>query len=495
MATAEPQAVGKRLAELLEGWRAGEGPLAGRLAGRIAELAAGGRLAPGARLPSQRALAEAVSVGRGTVAAAYAALRERGLVDPDGRLAATPDPRRQVAGQDGPLAAPPDGPRPVVDLSGGQGPPDGGPHMGAVVLGLGGADWAELIAEDGALGGMRALRGAVAARYSALGLPTRPEQVVVTGGTRAGLELVCAHYLEPGAAVAIEEPTSPVALEAFQAAGARLLPVAVDRNGVRPSAVQFRFEQDAPRLLYLTPARPGAAMPAGRRRGIAALTGVFGIPLVEDGTQADLGLGPAGPAPPLAAFDRTAPVLSLGSMRELFWPELRVGWIRAPDGTAEELARLQTGLGGTARPAAQFLAARLLDKGDQEVAERRARLAGRLERLAAVLAARLPSWTWAPGEDGASVWVHLPAGSATALAERAAREGVVVRPGPGGGSGPEPDDRLLLPLTAEPELLEEGVHRLARAWAASSAGTGTRPGPGRRAGSGRTALPERPPRG
>jgi len=376
--------------------------------------------------------------------------------------------------------------------------PDGGAQMAAVVQGLGGPDWAELIAEDDAAGGLHTLRRAVAARYSALGLPTRPEQVVVTGGTRAGLRLVCAGYLEHGAPVAVEEPTSPLALEVFGAAGARLLPVAGDRSGVRPSAVRRRFEQDAPRLLYLTPARPGTTMPAARRRGIAALAGRFGIPIVEDGTPADLGLDPDGRLPPLAAVDGGAPVLSLGSMQELFWPELRVDWIRAPEAIAEALVRMQAELGGAARPAAQFLATRLLDKGGQVVAERRAELARRLRRLAAVLADLLPSWTWAPGEDGASVWVFLPAGSATVLAERAEQAGVVVRPGPGqppepqahGPPGPqidgprplragmsEADERLLLPLTADPELLEEGVRRLARAWAGYGGGVGLRLGP------------------
>ncbi|HYT25593.1 MAG TPA: PLP-dependent aminotransferase family protein, partial [Actinomycetota bacterium] len=103
-----------------------------------------------------------------------------------------------------------------------------------------------------------------------------------------------------------------------------------------------------------------ATMPPARRRGIAALAGVFKVPVVEDGTRVDPRPVPGTPPPLLAAFARGAPVLSLGGMGEPFWPELRVGWIRAPAGTAEALAHLQAEAGASARPAAQFLAAKLL---------------------------------------------------------------------------------------------------------------------------------------
>jgi DNA-binding transcriptional MocR family regulator len=446
-AEADPPAVEGRIAGLLDGWRAGDGPLARRLAERIAGAVADGGLAPGTRLPSQRALAGALAVGRGTVAAAYAMLRERGLLDQGSSLVAAP----AWTG-------------PVVDLTGAA--PGPGPELAAVVGTLDGTDWAELIAQDGALGGLRPLRDALAARYTALGLPTGPEQVVVTAGTGASLELLGAWYLEPGAAVAVEEPAAPAVLEALRAAGARPLPVGVDRHGARPGAVRRRFEQDAPRLLVVTPAGRAQVgpMPASRRRAIAALAGRSGVPVVEDGTRADLRADRGGEPPPLAAFARGAPVLGLGSMRELSCPDLRVAWIRAPAGVAEALARLQAELGGAARPAAQFLAARLLGGNGQAVAARRAQLAERLEQLTALLAELLPSWTWTPADDGMAVWACLPAGDAAALARSAARDGVLVRPGPG------PDDRLLLPLTTAPGLLEVGVRRLARAWAELDAG-------------------------
>jgi DNA-binding transcriptional MocR family regulator len=96
-----------------------------------------------------------------------------------------------------------------------------------------------------------------------------------------------------------------------------------------------------PRLLYLVPSfhnPTGTLLPERSRRVIARLAAEFQVPVVEDNALAGLGLGAALP-PPIAAFAKNAPILSIGSPSKLFWSGLRVGWIRGPEALIARLGR------------------------------------------------------------------------------------------------------------------------------------------------------------
>ena len=84
----------------------------------------------------------------------------------------------------------------------------------------------------------------------------------------------------------------------------------------------------------------------------------------------------------------------------------------------------------------------------------------------ALLAQHLPSWTWDPPQGGLCLWVRLPYGTAAEFAQLALRHGVSVVPGPVASADGSFNDYLRLPFGHMPGALEEGVRRLAAAWAA-----------------------------
>ncbi|MGX6449613.1 MocR-like transcription factor YczR, partial [Patulibacter sp. S7RM1-6] len=383
------------LARQLGDWREQAprgGPAYRRLADGLQALVLDGRVAVDVRLPGERDLAAALGVSRTTVSAAYAALRDEGhLVSRHGSGS-----RTAVPGNGPPRAA---GALIAVD-------DDGSIDLGAAAMpaapGVHAAYRAALeqvpahLATPGyATLGLPALRQEIADRYARRGLPTTPDQVLVTLGAQHAFSLVLQLLVGPGDRVVVDHPTYPHAIDAIARAAARPVPVGMTATGWDVEGVLAALRQTAPRLAYLLPDfhnPTGLVMPPEDRERIAAAAARARTTLVVDESLVDLGFdGP--PAEPFAAH---APaddvVITLGSMSKGHWGGLRLGWIRAAVPTVAALAGVRSAVDlGT--PIVEQLACTTLLRDDAEpLAERRALLAGQRDRLLAAVAAHLPAW-------------------------------------------------------------------------------------------------------
>ena len=266
----------------------------------------------------------------------------------------------------------------------------------------------------------------------------------------------------------MEDPTFPGAIDAFRAAGGRILTVPVRRDGADPAVLAATLSQGAARLVYLMPTfqnPTGCVMPQQARREVARLCRISGIPAIEDNTLADLSLG-SEPPPPLAASACGAHIVSVGSLSKVFWAGLRVGWIRAPRPLIARLGRLKAVADLGTSLVSQAIAVHLLHDGDRIRRLRRREVAGRLAVLQDLLPRGLPDWSWRRPAGGLTVWARLPDGSASDLAQVARRHGVLIAPGPVMSATGRFDDYVRLPFDYPPETLREGIGRLARAWRA-----------------------------
>ena len=457
------------LAEL-DALATGRGPLYRRLARSVAAAVERGALPRGTRLPAERQLAEALGVSRGTVMAAYDDLVADGVVERrrgSGTFVLGPDTLGLPPGREGSvlvhrLVDRSSGPSSVVDLSlsvlgDAAGLPDvelTTRDLQATVPDTGYSPW-----------GLPGLRTVIARHVTGWGLPTRPEQVVVTTGAQQALSAAATCWVRPGDVVAMDDPTYPGAIAAFTQAGARLVPMAVDDGGVVPEEVARALAQ-RPVLVYL---QSGPHSPTGqllsdqRRRVIADLLVEARVPLVEDAALTDLAWD--SPPPPVAAWCGEAAVAVIGSFSKLYWGGLRVGFVRAPEPVAQRFVRVKAthDLGSSA--VSQLLAERLLRGPGDFAAWRRRDLRARYDVLAAGLRRHLPTWEWTPPDGGMSLWVRLPSTDAAAFAQVALRHQVAVATqSPLSASGLHPD-RLRLSFSSTPEALTEGVRRLAAAWA------------------------------
>lgn len=316
--------------------------------------------------------------------------------------------------------------------------------------------------------GAPALRAAIAARMTGRGLPTTPDDLLVTTGSQQALTLVATALLRPGAVVAVEEPTYLAALQCFRFADARIVPVASDEEGMDPVALAEVLRDFRPALVYLVPtfANPtGRTLSVARRRAIAALAEEHDTWVVEDDPYGELRYR-GDPVPPLALeSDR---VLYLGSLSKIGAPGLRLGWLRAPAQLlptvviAKQAADLHTSTVDQAAAAAYLAVTDL----DAHVRMLRQEYRARRDAMIAALPTTFPvGTTWTDPDGGMFVWVRLPADrDAATLLPKALAENVAFVPGaPFYATTPDRATLRLSFTTSPPGEIAEGLTRLARA--------------------------------
>jgi DNA-binding transcriptional MocR family regulator len=314
--------------------------------------------------------------------------------------------------------------------------------------------------------GIPSLRRSIARYLERRGLPTSERQVLVTNGAQQAIALLAAAFVQRGDLVLLESPSYLGAIDVLTAAGASLGALPVGADGLRVDFLHDLGRRRPARLLYLIPTfhnPTGVVMPEPARREVARLAADLQLPVVEDDSLADISLG-APPPLPMAAVHPGAPVITIGSMSKLFWGGLRIGWIRAPEALLARLAGLKVASDLGTSILSQLVAARLLDRADRVQRERRLQLVERRDALCALLAEKLPLWSWTRPEGGLSLWVRLPQGDATEYAHVALRHGVSLLAGPVTSPDGGHPEHLRLVYIHEPPVLADGVERLAAAW-------------------------------
>lgn len=465
---------GAQLARMLNAWQVAvgvRGPGGKRpeyvvLANAVRGLLIDGRLALGVRLPAERELAAALGISRTTVTAAYRELRESGHVSSRrGAGSWTELPAGHRVGTSG-LWTPSDD-TDLIDLGCAAMPaPPELPAAAAEAL----TDLEPYLCGPGYQPmGLLALREEIACAYTARGLPTAPDQVMITGGVQQALDLLLRLLVAPGQRALVETPTYPNALSAFLAGRARISSYAIGFDGWDPDLLLSTVRAAQARVAYLIPEfhnPTGHLMPASLREKLPPAAHAAGTDLIIDESFVDLALDPDAAAampPAVASFDRTARVLTIGGMSKAFWGGLRIGWVRGPAALIARLAAARVGVDMASPVLDQLVAARLLQRRDTIVAARRKQLLVQRDTLAAALRAELPEWRFVLPRGGMVIWAELDAPVSSALARSAEELGVRVAPGPRFGADGTMERFMRLPFTLPETDLVEAVRRLAEA--------------------------------
>jgi DNA-binding transcriptional MocR family regulator len=444
------------LASLLEGWR-DSGVAYAALADRIRLLVVDGRMATGTRLPAERELAAQLGISRTTVTAAYAELRDAGYVQSvRGSGSVITLPLRPLAPLD--LALPD-----YIDFSKATMP--AAPEIAEAATAAAQA-LPRYLGESGFDPfGLAELRDAIAQRYTKRGLPTTADQVMVTLGALHGISLIARTLVSRGDRAVVENPTYPHALDALRSAGARLVPVSVTTaDGWDEVALEQVLQRTSPSLGYLMPDfhnPTGASMSNELRERVIALAESQGTTLIVDETMAELGFDGEAPRLPFAAHGSA---ITVGSVGKTLWGGVRLGWIRADRSVIQRLARARNA-GDMGTPILeQLLVLELLKDFDVILESRRAYLRAGRDRLAALLADRLPQWQVPRVHGGLTMWVGLgePVSSQLAIASR--NEGLVIAAGPRFGLDGAFERFLRIPFSLSADQTVKGVDALASAW-------------------------------
>jgi GntR family transcriptional regulator/MocR family aminotransferase len=464
--------------------------------GRIAT----GSLGAGARLPSTRSLAAEWGVSRTTVTAAYEQLIAEGYLE--SRQGA----RTQVARGLGPPPAP-DG------WTGPAEPPDRlsayGQRLAEFILPpvagrvrmLADFRYGDLAAEDFPLLAWRKAVGAAMQRrhghiryddprgssglraalqgylWRARGLRCDPDQIIVVNGSQQGLDLCARLLLNPGDRAVMEDPGYNLACQVFLAAGAEVVPVSVDHEGMMTGSLP------SARLAYVTPSHQfplGSVMSAPRRRELLAWAQRMGGHVIEDDYDSEYRFD-IDPIPPLQALDQTGRIIYLGTVSKTLSPTLRLGYLVVPTPLAETFAKAKRLADRHTPSLEQEALAGLIESGayERHVRRIRRRNGERRAALLAVLSAALGDAVTVVGADAGLhvvVWLNrVPKAQEEALIARALAAGIGLYP-----VGPlyipaEPDARpdkaglVMGYASLNEQAINQGVRTLSEVITASSA--------------------------
>jgi GntR family transcriptional regulator/MocR family aminotransferase len=410
------------------------GSLRARMAHALREAVRSGRLVPGSRLPSTRALCAQLGVSRGVVVDAYAQLAAEGYLQTR-RGGGTSVASTTVSPGVSRASIAPGG---VVrhDLNPFRPALDGFPRaawLSALTRVLRSVPDERLGYPDAA--GAPELRATLAAYLGRVrGVRATPEQVVVTGGMRQGVELLWTVLAAGGAShVAVEQPGWRGMSETALDAGLLTVPVPVDEHGL----IVERLQHERVDAVALAPAHQyptGAVLSAARRLALVEWARTRDALIVEDDYDAEYRYD----RQPVGSLQGLAPehVAYGGSTSKTLAPALRLGWLVLPPHLAERVADRQRRRGSMPAPLHQLAFSELIERGelDRHLRRQRRRYSRRREALLELLARELPEARVSGAAAGLYVVVGLPDGVSEQAALAAARSRGIALEGVGGSA-------------------------------------------------------------
>jgi DNA-binding transcriptional MocR family regulator len=412
-----------------------------------------GRLLPGEKLPTVRALAQLLDVNRGSVALAYTHLTKMGLLQArvgqgtfirPSSIAGNGTEEAEVSGEEmwQPVLAEAavrlglGKPKPLDDGHSMTWVPERGEaHEGKVRIPMDVPladhrlnhdiiqgvlrEVADSLSENalayGHPQGSYALRTEIAERAIAAGVQIDPRHILICNGTQQALNLASTLLVQPGDTVMMENPGYPGAVRAFRMCGARILGIPVDASGMRVNMLERMLRDYRPKLIYTIPSfqvPTGATLDAERRAHLYRLAEVHQIPILEDEYVNSLYYGTS-PVPPLKALDRSGLVMLLGTFSKTLGASMRLGWIAAhPTFIARlvqvrELQDIHTSL------FSQLTVEKLLREGayERHLENLRQHYGLRYQALTEALNKKLGKvLRYHPAGGGFSVWTAMPEG-------------------------------------------------------------------------------------
>lgn len=447
-----------------------------------------GDLPAGARLPASRTLAKNIDVSRISVVNAYAELRAEGylsahagrgtFVAKDSSAAATSASPTQATGSNLPDHSMRDMMRlarraGVINFSHGAPPPEFFPMAQL-------RDALNIVLErDGARAltyevaeGYTPLRSAVRDYVSALGIQTRTDNVLITGGAQQAIDLVIQALVAEGETIVTSNPTYIGLIDIARTRRIQIQGIHTDEYGIRIDCLEQYLMENSPKLIYVQPSflnPTGQVMPLHRRRQLLNLANDYNIPVLEDAVYYEFRFE-GEPLPPLKALDETGVVIHVSAYTKMLLPGMRIGYLIADHAYHERLVRVKQAADISTSGLNQRAIHLMLQRGviAQQLERNNRELRRRRDTALRAAEEYLPQGThWTVPQGGLYLWMKLPKNGPTApeLFIAGVQHGVAFALGNifylnGGGNY---HMRLNYGLQM-PEIIEEGMQRLGRAW-------------------------------
>ncbi|WP_028221740.1 MocR-like pyridoxine biosynthesis transcription factor PdxR [Paraburkholderia oxyphila] len=259
-----------------------------------------------------------------------------------------------------------------------------------------------------------------------------PEQIIITTGIHQSVDLAVRLLSDPGDTIWTEDPCYWGVRSVMQVSGLKPRPIAVDSEGINPSAADFAAAP--PKLILVTPSHQyplGMVMSLARRRMLLEYARQHQCWIIEDDYDSEFRYG-SRPLASLQGLDTAGQVIYVGSFGKTLFPGLRVGYLVAPEPLAESFATASAELYREGQLLQQAVLAEFIAEGHftSHIRKMRALYGQRRQVLLDAVARRYGDALPAMGGDaGLHVVMQLPEGSDDrAVAEAALARNIVVRP-------------------------------------------------------------------
>ncbi|NNJ08728.1 PLP-dependent aminotransferase family protein [Chloroflexales bacterium ZM16-3] len=313
----------------------------------------------------------------------------------------------------------------------------------------------------------------VVGRLRAQGVEAEPENILVGYGSSQILALLPEVFIDRGDTVIIEGPSFMGAVRRFVMSGANLVTVPTDHEGMDVDALEVTLRDLAargvrPKFIYTIPTfhnPSGVTMSLARRQRLVSLAAEYGVLVVEDDAYGELRFR-GDDLPTLASLDAEGWVVRVCTYSKILAPGVRVGWAYARPEIIERLNMFKHE--GDSGPFLTRVIARYAAEGRLEahIAQLREHYRQKCDVMIEAIAREFPREVQADRPDGGFfVWCKLPHGmGATALVDRAAREGVSFLPGVNCYANGQGDDAIRLAFSfLSADQIQEGVARIGKA--------------------------------
>ncbi|WP_019123690.1 PLP-dependent aminotransferase family protein [Brevibacillus massiliensis] len=195
-----------------------------------------------------------------------------------------------------------------------------------------------------------------------------PHEVMILSGSMQGIDFAAHTFLSPGDAVIVEEPTFLQAIQRFRAAGAKIIGIPLDREGIRTDVLEAQLARYKPKFIYTIPTfhnPTGVVMSMRRRKELLDLAHKYQVPILEDDPYGEIHFTKH-KFPPLKALDQHGYVIYLSTFSKVLFTGFRVGWVIAPEPVMKKFVILKQITDLHVNTPGQFLLGRFLREGFYE---------------------------------------------------------------------------------------------------------------------------------
>ena len=267
--------------------------------------------------------------------------------------------------------------------------------------------------------GISELRVTLTRRMKKFGIKCKKENIIVTNGSQAVIDLVSKILINPKDIVAVEVPTYLGGICSFRNYQSRFLTVKIDSNGMKTQELEDKLrkmdkkKREKVKLIYAIPNfhnPAGVEMSLERRKHLIEISKKYDIPILEDDPYVELRYS-GKDVPSIKSLDKEGLVIYTSTFSKIFAPGFRLGWMISEENLARKITVAKQGTDLCTNIFCQYLAHEYIKSGvmDKQIPKIRKMYSKKRNIMIEAMNKHFPEGCeWTRPKGGMFIWVTLP---------------------------------------------------------------------------------------